>query len=136
MANNNSFLGKGWSFPPEFSNTTASVVMLEAEDDIQSSLKILLSTRLGERIMQPKFGCALDELSFEPLTTTMKTYIKDLIETAILYFEPRIDVDLITLTEDVNLGMVTISIDYRVRTTNSRQNLVYPFYKNEGSSNI
>jgi phage baseplate assembly protein W len=133
MADNNSFLGKGWSFPPEFDNTSGSVSMTEGEDDIQSSLKILLSTRLGERIMQPKFGCALDELSFEPLTTTMKTYIKDLIETAILYFEPRIDVGLITLTEDINQGLVLISLDYRIRSTNSRQNLVFPFYKNEGS---
>ena len=136
MAENNSFLGRGWSFPPEFNGASGTVTMLDGEDDINSSLQILLSTRLGERIMQPKFGCALDELSFESLTTTMKTYIKDLIETAILYFEPRIDIDLISLTEDINEGLITISLDYTVRSTNSRQNLVFPFYKNEGSGKI
>lgn len=127
------FLGKGWSFPPEFNKAAKGVEMLKDEDDIESSLEILLSTRIGERVMQPKYGCALDELSFEPLTTTMKTYIKDLVETAILYYEPRIDVDKINLKEDNNRGLILISLDYRVRSTNSRQNMVYPFYKNEGS---
>jgi phage baseplate assembly protein W len=127
------FLGKGWSFPPAFNKSSKSIDMLSDADDIKSSLEILLSTRVGERLMQPKFGCALDELSFEPLTTTMKTYIQDLVETAILYFEPRIDIDKIELIEENEQGLVLISIDYRIRTTNSRQNLVYPYYLNEGS---
>ena len=132
MSEQQSFLGKGWSFPPTFSKSAKGVEMLEDNDDIQSSLEILLSTRLGERIIHPKYGCALDELQFEPLTTTMKTYIKDLIETAILYYEPRIDVSKIELEESDNEGLLEIKIDYKVRTTNSRYNFVYPFYKNEG----
>lgn len=127
------FLGRGWSFPPSFNKSSRSVDMLSNEDDIKSSLEILLSTRVGERLMQPKFGCALDELSFEPLTTTMKTYIQDLVETAILYYEPRIDIEKIELTEENTQGLILISVDYRIRTTNSRQNLVYPYYLNEGS---
>lgn len=130
------FLGKGWSFPPTFNKASKSVEMLEAEVDIKSSLEILLSTRLGERIMQPKFGCALDDLMYEPLTTTMGTYIKDLIETAILYFEPRIEVSKIELYEDNSQGLIEISIDYKIRSTNSRYNYVYPFYKNEGSGTL
>ncbi len=102
--------------------------MEEGEDNIKSSLHILLSTRPGERIMQPKFGCSLDELLFEPLTTTFQTYIKDLIETAILYFEPRIDVNKITLYDNTLEGKIDIDIEYTVRSTNSRYNLVYPFY--------
>ena len=132
MSEQQSFLGRGWSFPPTFSKSAKGVEMLEDNDDIQSSLEILLSTRLGERIIHPKYGCALDELQFEPLTTTMKTYIKDLIETAILYYEPRIDVSKIELEESDNEGLLEIKIDYKVRTTNSRYNFVYPFYKNEG----
>lgn len=121
------FLGKGWSFPPSFNKASKSVDMFEAEKDIQSSLEILLSTRLGERVMQPKFGCALDDLMYEPLTTTMATYIKDLVETAILYFEPRIEVSKVELFEDNTQGLIEISIDYRVRSTNSRYNFVYPY---------
>ena len=130
------FLGKGWSFPPTFNKTIKGVEMAEAEADIKSSLGILLSTSLGERVMQPKFGCALEELSFESLTTTLKTFIKDLIETAILYYEPRIDLENITLTDDVNQGIIFIDVQYRVRATNSRQNLVYPFYKEEGTDAV
>lgn len=126
------FLGRGWGFPPTFNKTIKGVEMTEAEQDIKNSLEILLATKLGERIMQPKFGCALDELSFESLTTTLKTFTKDLIETAILYYEPRIDVDNVTLTDEVNEGIILIDVEYRIRATNSRQNLVFPFYKDEG----
>lgn len=130
----NYFLGRGWSFPPTFDKSTKQVEMLEDVDDINSSLEILFATRIGERIMQPKFGCNLDELLFESLTATMATYIKDLIETAILYFEPRIDVKKIELEQVNEEGLVLIQLDYRVRSTNSRYNFVYPFYKNEGTS--
>src|SRR5687767_5091781 len=92
-----SFLGTGWGFPPEFHIITNNISMLSDAEDIQSSLQILLSTRPGERVMLPRYGCNLDEMIFEPLTTTFKTYMKDLISTAILYFEPRIDVNDIAL---------------------------------------
>src|ERR1043165_8736230 len=130
MNTKKSFLGTGWGFPPQFTNQNGIVEMISDVDDIQSSLQILLSTRQGERVMQPKYGCNLDELLFEPLTTTFKTYIKDLIATAILYFEPRIDVDNIDLAETDELqGKVVITVEYTVRSSNSRFNFVYPFYK-------
>jgi uncharacterized protein len=134
MEERKSFLGMGWSFPPQFNSSTATVAMTGDEEDIDRSLQILLSTRQGERVMQPTYGCNLDELLFEPLTTSFKTYIKDLVSTAILYFEPRIDVTKIDLDETDELqGKVVISIEYRVRSTNSRFNFVYPFYKAEGT---
>ncbi|WP_423126898.1 GPW/gp25 family protein [Gaoshiqia sp. Z1-71] len=134
METNRSFLGRGWSFPPEFSKGTNAVVMLEDEDDIRSSLEILLSTRLGERIMVPDYGCKLDELLFNPLNLTVKTRIVDLIKTAILYHEPRIDVNKIEIDPSDELrGVLLINIDYTIRTTNSRRNMVYPFYKEEGN---
>ena len=129
-----SFLGTGWGFPPTFSKDTLQVKMLSDEADIQSSLEILLSTRQGERIMLHKYGCNLDEMVFEPMTTTFKTYIKDMIQTAILYYEPRIDVKKITLDESRDTeGVILVIIEYVVRSTNSRYNFVYPFYKNEGT---
>jgi phage baseplate assembly protein W len=127
-----SFLGTGWSFPPEFD--TKQAVMLSDEEDIQSSLEILLTTRPGERVLRPDYGCNLDELVFESLTTGFKTYIKDLISTAILYHEPRIEVNKIELDETGELeGRIIISIEYTVRATNSRYNFVYPFYRAEGT---
>lgn len=134
METKESFLGRGWGFPPEFSKNTKSVLLTEDEEDIEKSLEILLSTRLGERIMLPDYGCNLDELLFKPLNLTLKTYVIDLIKTAILYHEPRIDVEKIRIEPSTdNDGLLLINIDYRVRVTNSRKNLVFPFYQSEGT---
>jgi len=135
MESEKAFLGTGWSFPPEFKKTTKSVVMISDEEDIKSSLEILLSTKIGERIMLPKFGCNVDELLFNPLSTTLKTYVSELIKTAILYHESRIDVEKIDITQgdDIN-GEVLVVLDYKIRATNSRTNIVYPFYKEEGTN--
>jgi len=131
---NNHFLGRGWSFPPAFSPIIKSVEMLENEADIASSLEILLTTSPGERVMIPDYGCNLDELVFEALDTTTKTLVADKIESAILYFEPRIDVEKVNLDSSRELeGVVLIELVYRVRTTNSRFNFVFPFYKQEGT---
>lgn len=128
------FLGEGWSFPPHFDKKTGQLVMTTGVTDINKSLEILLSTRLGERIMLPNYGCNLEELLFQPLDVTLKTYIKELITTAILYFEPRIDAQKITLdtTNELN-GEILIKIEYIIRITNSRANMVFPFYKTEGT---
>ena len=135
MSADSTFLGRGWSFPPEFNRAAKSVGMLENEEDIESSLDILLSTRLGERIMQPDYGCNLDEMVFEAMNLTMRTYMQDLVEHAILYHEPRIELDKLEIdTSREAEGVLLIKIDYRVRTTNSRFNYVYPYYKNEGTN--
>jgi phage baseplate assembly protein W len=134
MDTDKSFLGRGWSFPPQFNKETRAVKMLEDEADIKSSLEILLTTRLGERVLVPGYGCNLDELLFKPLDLTLKTYVVDLIKTAILYHEPRIDVNKIKIEPDNELeGLLMINIDYTIRTTNSRKNMVFPFYKEEGN---
>ena len=134
MEKQKTFLGTGWSFPPTFDRSVGTVQMTSDETDIARSLQILLSTRKGERVMQPEYGCNLDELIFEPLTTTFKTYIRDLIATAILYYEPRIEVERIDLDETDELqGKVVISIEYIVRATNSRFNFVFPYYKTEAT---
>ena len=124
-----SFLGRGWGFPPAFSVSTGGVGMTSDEEDIEKSLEILLSTAPGERILRPDYGCNLEALVFEPLSTTLKTYVQGVIEQAILHFEPRISleaVDILPVPEGE--GRIDIRIDYTVRTTNSRYNFVYPFY--------
>lgn len=130
----NSFLGTGWSFPPTFDHDSKSVRTSTDTQDIDESLKILLSTRLGERIMQPEYGCNLEDLLFSPLDLTLKTVVSEQIKTAILYHEPRIDVEKISYSESNDLeGILLIQIDYLIRSTNSRKNLVFPFYKEEGT---
>ena len=131
MIEDNSFLGKGWSFPPSFDNASREVIMNQGEEDIQNSLRILLSTTLGERVMQPKYGCNLSDLLFETLDTTLTTEMKNRVQTGILFFEPRIDIEKIALTQNDQGGLVLISIEYIVRSTNTRGNLVYPFYLSE-----
>jgi uncharacterized protein len=128
----NTFMGNGWSFPPEFNNNTGQVKIISNEEDIHNSLVVLLSTRVGERIMEPDYGCNLDSLLFEPLTTTLKTNIKDLIFTAIYNFESRIKpLDVILTGKELD-GLIEIEIQYLIKSTNSRYNLVYPYYLTEG----
>ncbi|NSL86356.1 GPW/gp25 family protein [Chitinophaga solisilvae] len=134
MNSDQSFLGTGWCFPPAFNNNTGTVQMVAEAEDIEQSLKILLATRPGERVMQPRFGCNLEVLLFEPITTSLLAYVKDMIQTAILYYEPRIELDFVRINavDDTN-GLILISMEYTVLATNSRYNLVYPFYINEGA---
>jgi uncharacterized protein len=130
----NDFLGRGWGFPPTFNLQSATVNMEEKQVDIEQSLQILLTTAVGERVMQPKYGCNMEELVFEPLNMGVKTIIIDKIRTAILFFEPRIDAQKIELNGQNELaGEVLVEIEYVVRATNSRFNFVFPYYINEGT---
>lgn len=128
------FLGRGWAFPPVFDRNLPGARMLEDEADIASSLAVLLGTAQGERVMMPWFGCNLDELIYESLDTRIKTLVADKIESAILYHEPRIRLEKVSIEKsDENEGILLISIDYTVKTTNSRFNMVWPFYIQEGT---
>lgn len=132
MPGSEQFLGRGWSFPPLFDRSTREVLMLEGEVDVRSSIEILLSTELGERIMSPGFGWKRDRWIFEALTTTAATAIQREIEDALLFYEPRIDLNTVRVVPDnATSGRVEIHIDYTVRSTNTRNNLVFPFYLNE-----
>ncbi len=85
--------------------------MLEQEADIVSSLEVLLTTTIGERVMLPDFGCNLQDLVFESLDTTMKTLMADRIKTALLYYESRIDAESITLDDSRELeGVVCVEL--------------------------
>lgn len=128
------FLGTGWSFPPSFSRHAASVVMTSGETDIRESLWILLSTSLGERIMLATYGCQIWSKVFAALTNTLANEIASLIRSAILDWEPRVDVEQVEVTQMATLrGCLNIDIGYRIRQTNVRSNLVYPFYLHEAT---
>jgi phage baseplate assembly protein W len=131
----NSFLGTGWSFPPEFNPQSDSAEMVSGMIDIEQSLNILLSTSLGERVMQPLYGCDLTNYVFEALDNSVIGYLKDRVSNAILFYEPRIIAEKIEVTAsdsfDLIEGRFTISVEYSIPGTNSRFNYVYDYYKNE-----
>ncbi|MBI3047179.1 MAG: GPW/gp25 family protein [Acidobacteria bacterium] len=107
--------------------------MISDEDDIRSSLRILLSTAVGERRMQPRYGCNVDRLVFEPADGTLQAYLKDLVTIAILYFEPRIILDDLTLEAQPFEGRILLTLSYTITQTNTRYNFVYPFYLTDGT---
>lgn len=130
-----SFLGTGWSFPPSFSNTKKGIIMVSDEEDIRQSLYILLSTTIGERVMQPDYGCNLSGYVFETLNASVKSHIRNIVERAILYHEPRIKVISVYFEGNNDIdGTLNIVIDYTIIVTNTRNNYVYPFYIKEGTN--
>ncbi len=127
------FLGTGWSFPPTFLKEKKGVVMISDIEDINSSLEILLSTQIRERVMQPEYGCDLKDFLFEPINLSFITFMETLVKDAIVRFEPRINLLGISLEPEPLEGKVTITVEYEVRGTNSRFNFVFPYYLEEGS---
>ncbi|MEM9337728.1 MAG: GPW/gp25 family protein [Bacteroidota bacterium] len=133
MENNNSFLGRGWAFPVSFTQGSDIVEMAEDEENIRQSLRVLLSTMRRERVMLPDFGTDLKDLLFESLSTSTGTALTGRIEQAILFFEPRIILDGITYDQDTAQGVIKLDLEYTIVATNTRTNLVFPFYINEGT---
>lgn len=133
--NKKAFLGTGWSFPPAFPEVDHHVEMVSEIEDIKQSIFLLLSTTPGERIMKPRYGCDLQQLVFERMNSSTEGRIVDMVSTALLQYEPRIDLEEIRVEMDHSgLGRIDIYIEFRVRITNSRDNIVYPFYLKEGTN--
>jgi hypothetical protein len=132
---NKSFLGKGWAFPPSFSKFNHNIDMVKDDEDIEQSIQIILGTIPGERIMYPSFGCGIHKYVFESMDATHMTMLKDTVYDALLYHEPRITDIKIEVRIDKNQdGLIRILIDYKVIVTNSRSNMVFPFYIKEGTN--
>jgi uncharacterized protein len=133
----NSFLGTGWSFPPTFNHDTGQVETVSDLDDIRESLNILLSTSLGERVMQPDYGCNLNDYMFDSLNNDLIGLIKHHVENAILFYEPRIIAENVDVTapdsNDLIEGKFTITVEYTIPETNSRYNYVFDYYLNEAA---
>jgi uncharacterized protein len=137
MIMDRSFLGRGWHFPPDFTKGGADVDMVSGVEDIHQSLQILFSTGLGERVMQEEFGCDLQHVQFEEIDQSLVNSLRKMIIDAILYHEPRIDLDELDISEsEAHHGLLLISIHYTIRGTNSRFNMVYPFYINEAANPV
>lgn len=127
------FLGVGWKFPVK-ADYNSKIAMSSYEEDIKEAIKIILWTKKGERVMRPDFGCGIHNLIFASINTTAISSVENSIREALLMWEPRIELIKVTVSQEQSEeGKLLIGIDYRIRVTNNRFNLVYPFYLNEGA---
>jgi hypothetical protein len=121
------FLGRGWAFPVEAVDGT--VRYSSEEKKIQESVLIILGTAQGERVMRPDFGSRLHEMVFAPMNASTYSLVSHYVTDALVQWEPRIDVLNVGVSEDRSAsGTLLVNIEYRIRSTNSVFNLVYPFY--------
>jgi uncharacterized protein len=132
--NDLSFLGRGWSFPPTFRREWYGLEMLANEADVKSSIYIILSTINGERIMLPNFGCNLQPHLFDSMNVSNIALIEKIVHDALVFHEPRIIVEDLTTTPDELLGLLNINIQYTIISTNTRYNMVFPFYIAEATN--
>ena len=120
------FLGKGWQFP--LATQDGEIALARYEESIQDSIWLILSTAKGERVMRPDFGCGIYDLIFEPNNAGTAGRIEIDVREALLKWESRISVEDVQILPGDSAELVLIHINYKIRTTNSRFNLVYPFY--------
>jgi phage baseplate assembly protein W len=134
LPSSKAFLGVGWSFPPCVEKD-GHIALVQYEEDIRQSIRIILGTDPGERVMRPDFGAGLSQFVFEPLDATTMNLVKTRVREALIAWEPRIDVLNVDVTADHGEhNKLLIDMTYRVRATNSQFNLVYPFFLQEGTA--
>ncbi|GAB3374127.1 GPW/gp25 family protein [Lysobacter rhizosphaerae] len=125
--------GCGWSYPIRMDAYTGTPELSRHERDIRESLRILLGTAPGERVMRPDFGCGIHDLVFSVMDVAMLTRVETQVRESIIKYEAR--VELLGVRADplwAADGLLLVELEYRIRQTNQSGNLVYPFYFREG----
>jgi uncharacterized protein len=124
------FLGSGIGFPLQQNSQTQDLQIVEYEESVYQSVLTILGTAKGERAMRPDFGCGIYDLTFEPQSDATASTVSQMVQEALLRFEPRIDVvDVEVTSQSEPAGEVLrVNVNYQVRATNNAFNLVYPFY--------
>ena len=131
MSSDPGFLGTGWAFPPGFDTRSRAATLVAGAQDVRESLRILMLTHPGERVMHPTYGCGLRRLVFEQVTSSLLTEIRSMIERAVMLFEPRVELEAVHFdTSALQDGELRIRLDYWLRSSNTRDNLVFPLYMN------
>jgi phage baseplate assembly protein W len=127
------FLGIGWEFAVK-TDAKSMIKMSKYEEDIREAIWIILGTSKGERVMRPDFGCGIHDYVFESINASTLADIEQSVREALLLWEPRIKLIDVNVSEDqIENGKLVITLEYMVTATNSRFNLVYPFYLKEGT---
>jgi len=123
-----SFVGRGFSWPLEVDHT-GSIRLTDGIDDLERSIRVVLLTAPGERLMRPEFGCRIWDHLFAPVEPNSLGLMVQAVREAVGRWEPRVDLENVTVRPDPDdSSRVLISLAYAIRTTNDRRNLVFPFY--------
>ncbi len=122
------FLGSGLSFPLR-TDARGQVTLVSGADDVEQSIRIILGTRPGERVMRPNFGCRAQELLFEPRSAATASLMQEYIHQALRMWEPRIEVRSVNVNfDDANPSALLAEIEYSIKATHDTRSIVYPFY--------
>lgn len=125
-------LGRGIAFPLRLAG--GQIGMNAYESQVEQSIRLILRTARGERVMRPDFGAGIDTLAFEPMSTVTVGLLQHHVTDALQRFEPRIDVLNIAVQALPTEGKLLAEIEYRIKRTDSVHNLVYPFYVERGEA--
>jgi uncharacterized protein len=126
--NDPGFIGRGFRFPMGVDHRGA-IALTSGPEDLDCSIRVVLSTAPSERVMRPDFGCKIWDLLFEPVNANTVGRMAQAVRESVAQWEPRVEVeDVVVTPNDTDASLVHIHLTYRVRSTNDRRNLVYPFY--------
>lgn len=126
------FLGTGFHFPIEIDETTGRFKMSREDENIKESIRLILMTGRGERVMRPEFGCGLKQFVYETMDYGTLVRMEQEIKEALTLWEPRIEEIEVSVAPGEEKNALMIHISYRVRATNNPYNYVFPFYLQEG----
>ena len=122
------FIGRGILFPMRV-DQSGSIALGRGADDIDASIRMAIVTAPGERLMRPQFGCRIWDLLFEPINANTLGLMGEAVRDTVSQWEPRVELEDLDIEPDpAQAGRVMIRMSYRVRATNDRRNLVFPFY--------
>jgi phage baseplate assembly protein W len=122
------FLGNGLSFPLR-TDARGQLTLVSGSEDIEQSIRIILGTRPGERVMRPTFGCRAHELLFEPKSAATASLLQEYVHEALVMWEPRIDVLSVEVTDDeAQDGALLAEIEYEIKAIHDTRSIVHPFY--------
>jgi phage baseplate assembly protein W len=122
------FLGNGLNFPLR-TNPRGEIMLVSGNEDIDQAIRIILSTRPGERVMRPTFGCRAHELIFEPFSASTATLLQEYVLDALRMWEPRIEVTNVNIITEMNgAGALLAEIEYYIKSTHDTRSIVFPFY--------
>ena len=128
MATADKFIGQGWSFPLGTASG-GGIALVSSDDEIEQAIRLILGTAKGERPMRPEFGCAIHDHVFDPADLTTAGRLKSAVESALLMWEPRIDVVAVQVSVDVvERNCMYIEVLYSKKGSYDPRSLVFPFY--------
>jgi hypothetical protein len=102
----------GWAFPPEPVPSRRTLGLLSGPALIRQSIRLILETEPGERVMRPGFGCGLRRFLMAPNTPGTRASIGRVVEAALSTWEPRIALQDVDVTTEDDPAIVLITISY------------------------